>query len=129
MSKHTFNSLRLLTSPLIPHRKRIKSHPSPTPTTTRLLTSLHLSIITFLQTHMFTLQLMPKITTPAKTNKALPAIPSSQNEEEIRVLEEQRRLVEGFLGDALRRRKFEDAASLRVGLEELEGEIQRRRGV
>ena len=78
---------------------------------------------------MFTLQLMPKITTPAKTNKALPAIPSSQNEEEIRVLEEQRRLVEGFLGDALRRRKFEDAASLRVGLEELEGEIQRRRGV
>ncbi|KAI8825233.1 FYVE zinc finger-domain-containing protein [Fimicolochytrium jonesii] len=107
--------------------KRVKSHPTPTPTTTRLLTALHLSIITFLQTHMFTLQLMPKITTP---NKALPAVPSSssQNDEEVRVLEEQRRLVEGFLGDALRRRKFEDAASLRVGLEELEGEISRRRG-
>ncbi|TPX60854.1 hypothetical protein PhCBS80983_g01517 [Powellomyces hirtus] len=105
--------------------KRIKLHPTSSKTTTRVLNALHLSIITYLQTHMFTLQLMPKVGAPAPPPKdsATSAFPT-MDPAQLAVLQEQRKLVQGFLDDALRRRRFEDAAALRESLDELDREIK-----
>ncbi|KAJ3160596.1 carboxypeptidase Y-deficient [Geranomyces michiganensis] len=112
--------------------KRIKAQQSatgpskPTSTTARLLSALHLAIITYLQTHMFTLQLMPKVSTAVAGSKPLPPTPmsSAMDPAQLAVLVDQRALVQGFLDDALRRRRFEDAAALQESLDELDREIE-----
>ncbi|KAJ3169758.1 carboxypeptidase Y-deficient [Geranomyces variabilis] len=96
----------------------------PTSTTVRLLSALHLAIITYLQTHMFTLQLMPKVSTAAAGSKPLPPTPATRDPAQLAVLKDQRALVQGFLDDALRRRRFEDAAALQESLDELDREIE-----
>ncbi|KAJ3012276.1 carboxypeptidase Y-deficient [Thoreauomyces humboldtii] len=101
--------------------KRIKIQPPGTPTINRLHSALHLSIITYLQTHMFTLQLMPKLRTNAPPPAATPEVLAARAQ--LPVLREQRALVVGYLDDARRRRRLEDAAALKESVDELDVEI------
>ncbi|RKO90920.1 FYVE zinc finger-domain-containing protein [Blyttiomyces helicus] len=128
--------------------KQIKALPAKSSDTRRIQENISLSTLQFLQTHMFTLRLMPNAgrRAPAPQTVVISSSPSSPappkpkraaeppkrplspgTQAELDVLEEQRRQVEGFIDEAVRRRKLEDAAMLRESLMELEDEIERRR--
>ncbi|KAH7908589.1 FYVE zinc finger-domain-containing protein [Hygrophoropsis aurantiaca] len=88
----------------------------------------------FLQKHMFPLQSLPK---PKKHNKsssssspspsAGPAQidPDSALAHALQPLLEQEALLESFVEEAMTRRKFEDAKTLKTNLGEIRGEIER----
>ncbi|KAF9436647.1 carboxypeptidase Y-deficient [Entomortierella beljakovae] len=102
----------------------------------------------YLQTNMFPLSVIPKVfgnggkesknlgtSSPALSTSPAPSITSGiqdssqDNETEINklamlsVLEEQRQRVESYIEEANRKRKFDDAKSLKISLEDLENEI------
>lgn len=116
--------------------KRLKSIPTPAaPYHRRFYDNFVKAIAQYLQTHMFTLQLMPNI--EAKKESKVKEVRLDKIDAgggggkgsvvELEVLETQRRLVEGYLRDAKRERRGEDVKSLEVALGELEDEIQRMR--
>ncbi|KND00886.1 uncharacterized protein SPPG_09166 [Spizellomyces punctatus DAOM BR117] len=104
--------------------KTVKSLPGSTPSVQRLHHNITLSVIQYLQSHMFTLQLMPKVN---KKGVESPAIASITIDPELEVLEQQYKQVEGFLQDSLKRRRFEDANALKESLQELGREIEARK--
>ncbi|TPX72131.1 hypothetical protein SpCBS45565_g00526 [Spizellomyces sp. 'palustris'] len=104
--------------------KTVKSLPGSTPSVQRLHHNISLSVIQYLQSHMFTLQLMPKVN---KKGAESPAIASIIIDPELEVLEQQYKQVEVFLQDSLKRRRFEDANALKESLQELGREIEARK--
>ncbi|KAJ3128841.1 carboxypeptidase Y-deficient [Nowakowskiella sp. JEL0407] len=130
--------------------KRAKSIPSKSVYFQRFHKNYHLATVQYLQSHMFTIQLLPNVssrlstpTLPKKESnpkivaKTISTVsessdwvmvpPKSKEDAQlmIEVLQQQRDQVDGFLKDAMKRRKFEDAKSLQTALEEIEIEIQK----
>lgn len=72
---------------------------------------------------------MPKVSTKPAVDPT-EDVATVKLDPELGILEEQYRQVEGFLQDALKRRRLEDASALKESLEELGREIEaRRRGM
>ncbi|KAI8812034.1 FYVE zinc finger-domain-containing protein [Cladochytrium replicatum] len=142
--------------------KRLKSLKTTTVYQQRVHSNIHLAMMQYLQSKMFTLHLMPNVTTGTnnKGSKAHAAPPSTSKNgmggkgrvetaaeartsrmlrtsahemseeemmllEQLEVLEMQRGQVEGQVVEATRRRRLEDAQSLRENLRELDDEIER----
>ncbi|KAF9381936.1 carboxypeptidase Y-deficient [Mortierella sp. AD011] len=128
--------------------KKIVKLPAHTQHQKKLHNNLYWWATQYLQTNMFPLSVIPKVfghggkepkqlgtSSPALSSSPAPSIslPSSDsvqdNEAEIEslaqlaVMEEQRRLVESYIEEATRKRKFDDVKSLKMSLEELESEI------
>ncbi|KAJ3045377.1 carboxypeptidase Y-deficient [Rhizophlyctis rosea] len=118
--------------------KHIKALPTESPTLRRIQANIAAATLHFLQTHMFTLQLMPKITRPSdvtavtndvKTMSLADMTRLSDAKQELDILQQQAEQVRGFLEDAVRRRRFEEVATLRDSLREVEEECEARRRV
>jgi hypothetical protein len=110
--------------------KKIKVSSSESITGTRKLEdNIYFSTIQFLQTHMFTLQLLPS---PKQEDNTKSRVLSAQDQasvqslkKELEVLIEQSKQVEAYLVEATSRRKFEDAQMLKESLDEIGIEISR----
>ncbi|KAI8601976.1 FYVE zinc finger-domain-containing protein [Dissophora ornata] len=127
--------------------KKIVKLPARSQHQKQLHTNLYWWATQYLQTNMFPLSVIPKVfgngnkepkqignSSPLSSSPA-PSISSpmpdsaQDNEAEIEILaqlavmEEQRRLVESYIEEATRKRKFDDVKSLKMSLEELENEI------
>ncbi|KAJ3250578.1 carboxypeptidase Y-deficient [Boothiomyces macroporosus] len=96
--------------------KRIKSLPTCNPQTRKLQDNVHLAIIQYLQTHMFSLQLLPN------TSSQEPAV--EYLDTEIIVIQDSIVQLKRQLQDSVSRRKFEDAESIRMQLSELEQQLE-----
>ncbi|KAG0052877.1 carboxypeptidase Y-deficient [Gryganskiella cystojenkinii] len=128
--------------------KKIAKLPAHSQHQKQLHTNLYWWATQYLQTNMFPLSVIPKVfggkdsqrqlgsgtPSPSSSSPApsisSPAIGSSlDNEAEIEVLaqlavmEEQRRLVESYIEEASKKRRFDDVKSLHQSLEELDREI------
>ncbi|KAG0203034.1 carboxypeptidase Y-deficient [Mortierella sp. GBA30] len=123
--------------------KKIAKLPAHTQHQKQLYTNLYWWATQYLQTNMFPLSVIPKVfgkDTKPKGSGSLSSSPSAsvssprpdsaqENEASIEslaqlaVLEEQRRLVESYIEEASRKRRFDDVKSLTMSLEELENEI------
>lgn len=127
--------------------KKIAKLPAHSQHQKQLHTNLYWWATQYLQTNMFPLSVIPKVfggkdspkpggipssssSSPAPSISS-PSLGSSQdNEAEIQnlaqlaVMEEQRRLVESYIEEASRKRKFDDVKSLQQSLDELDREIQ-----
>lgn len=110
--------------------KKIKTSSSSSASGTRKLEdNIYFATIQFLQTHMFTLQLLPS---PKQTSSTKSRVLSAQDQasvnglkKELEVLIEQSKQVEAYLVEATSRRKFEDAQMLKESLDEIGIEISR----
>ncbi|KAG0082095.1 carboxypeptidase Y-deficient [Linnemannia elongata] len=122
--------------------KKIAKLPTHSQHQKQLNTNLYWWATQYLQTNMFPLSVIPKVfgkskppgnSSPSSSSPA-PSISSPQpdsmdNEAEIEslaqlaVMEDQKRLVESYIEEASRKRKFDDVKSLKMSLEELENEI------
>ncbi|KAF9209548.1 carboxypeptidase Y-deficient, partial [Haplosporangium sp. Z 27] len=121
--------------------KKIVKLPAHSQHQKQLHTNLYWWATQYLQTNMFPLSVIPKVfgnggkepkqlgtSSPALSSSPAPSIclPAADNEAEIEslaqlaVMEEQRRLVESYIEEASRKRKFDDVKSLKMSLEELE---------
>jgi rabenosyn-5 len=114
--------------------KRINALPAATPSHQRIHSNIFMSANQFLQNHMFTLQLLPKILPASSSVNATPLSASStagqqqrnsENEQLLNVLFEQKSQVELYIEDATKKRKFDDVRSLQMNLDEINKEIQR----
>ncbi|KAF9109879.1 carboxypeptidase Y-deficient [Mortierella sp. AM989] len=128
--------------------KKIVKLPAHSQHQKQLHTNLYWWATQYLQTNMFPLSVIPKVfgsggkeprqlgtSSPALSSSPAPSISSpmpesiQDNEAEIEslaqlaVMEEQRRLVESYIEEASRKRKFDDVKSLKMSLEDLESEI------
>ncbi|KAF9127237.1 carboxypeptidase Y-deficient [Mortierella sp. 14UC] len=122
--------------------KKIAKLPTHSQHQKQLNTNLYWWATQYLQTNMFPLSVIPKVfgknrppgTPSPSSSSPAPSISSPQpdamdNEAEIEtlaqlaVMEDQRRLVESYIEEASRKRKFDDVKSLKMSLEELENEI------
>ncbi|KAF9575745.1 carboxypeptidase Y-deficient [Mortierella alpina] len=123
--------------------KKIAKLPAHSQHQKQLHTNLHWWATQYLQTNMFPLSVIPKVfgkdtKTPGpeslssspSLSTSSPRLDSAQENEaaikslaQLAVLEEQRRLVESYIEEASRKRKFDDVKSLTMSLEELESEI------
>ncbi|KAF9356287.1 carboxypeptidase Y-deficient [Mortierella sp. AD094] len=128
--------------------KKIVKLPAHTQHQKQLHNNLYWWATQYLQTNMFPLSVIPKVfgnggkepkqlgaSSPALSSSPAPSISlpmsdsAQDNEAEIEslaqlaVMEEQRRLVESYIEEASRKRKFDDVKSLKMSLEELESEI------
>ncbi|KAF9102023.1 carboxypeptidase Y-deficient [Mortierella sp. GBA35] len=124
--------------------KKIAKMPTHSQHQKQLHTNLYWWATQYLQTNMFPLSVIPKVfgggkskppgTSSPSSSSPAPSISSPQpdamdNEAEIEslaqlaVMEDQRRLVESYIEEASRKRKFDDVKSLKISLEELENEI------
>jgi Rabenosyn Rab binding domain len=92
---------------------KLKSLPV-TSTHARVASNMQSSIVQYLQTHMFTLRLLPNIST---------ARVSIQNNEYVKVLEMQIASTQQQIKDLTARRKFDDVRILNEALEELTIEL------
>ncbi|KAG0369774.1 carboxypeptidase Y-deficient [Gamsiella multidivaricata] len=124
--------------------KKIMKLPAHSQHQKQLHTNLYWWATQYLQTNMFPLSVIPKMfgkdpkqvgaSSPSPSSPA-PSISSSmpdsaQDNEaaieslaQLAVMEEQRRLVESYIKEASRKRKFDDVKSLKMSLEDLENEI------
>lgn len=126
--------------------KKAKALPSKTQSTARFHLNIYLATAQYLQANMFTLQLMPKVfkesAMPSKSINdvtgrtdvgRLRVLTAAERAEldnlkgQLSVLLEQVAQVESFIEDATKRRRFEDASSLKDSLEELQEEVERTR--
>ncbi|KAJ3078145.1 carboxypeptidase Y-deficient, partial [Rhizoclosmatium hyalinum] len=113
------------------YRKRIKSLPAPSSQHQKLQDNIQMYIIQYLQTKMFSLTLMPKVTPPPGSNLMSKVQTTTLAEMQridaankaLEVMEDQEKALRVQLEDALKRRKLEDAGALREALEEVEREI------
>ncbi|KAK3812787.1 MAG: FYVE zinc finger-domain-containing protein [Linnemannia gamsii] len=122
--------------------KKIAKLPTHSQHQKQLNTNLYWWATQYLQTNMFPLSVIPKVfgkskppgTSSPSSSSPAPSISSPlpdamDNETEIEtlaqlaVMEDQRRLVESYIEEASRKRKFDDVKSLKMSLEELENEI------
>ncbi|ORY39499.1 FYVE-domain-containing protein [Rhizoclosmatium globosum] len=111
--------------------KRIKSLPAPSSQHQKLQDNIQMYIIQYLQTKMFSLTLMPKVTPPPGSNLMSKVQSTTLAEMQridaankaLEVMEDQEKALRVQLEDALKRRKLEDAGALREALEEVEREI------
>ncbi|KAJ1548222.1 carboxypeptidase Y-deficient, partial [Cladochytrium tenue] len=95
--------------------------------------NIYLAVVNYLQSHMFTLQLLPKTTT--ETMSELDSKLTADERERLaaassalEALEAQEDQLRGFIEDATRRRRLEDAASLREALADVVAEVDRLKG-
>ncbi|KAJ3187860.1 carboxypeptidase Y-deficient [Gaertneriomyces sp. JEL0708] len=110
--------------------KTIRSFSSSTPDTQRLQRNVSLAIFNYLQNHMFTLQMMPKVGAqgvPANGHSVHTASQIEALTQEIEIMEEQYSQVSTFLDDAIRRRRLEDAQALKESVEDLRVAIETKR--
>ncbi|KAI9207659.1 FYVE zinc finger-domain-containing protein [Polychytrium aggregatum] len=117
--------------------KRIKSFAAESSTQQRIHSNIQLSCTQYIQSNMYTLNLLPKLQSDTKGKEpnvdSIPiqatAVKDIDRLRELRqqydVLTEQRQLVQKFLEDAVKRRRLEDAQSLRENLRALDDEMAR----
>ncbi|KAF9956643.1 carboxypeptidase Y-deficient [Mortierella alpina] len=123
--------------------KKIAKLPAHSQHQKQLHTNLYWWATQYLQTNMFPLSVIPKVfgkdtktqgpgslSSSPSLSASSPRLDSAQENEaaieslaQLAVLEEQRRLVESYIEEASRKRKFDDVKSLTMSLEELESEI------
>ncbi|KAF9930257.1 carboxypeptidase Y-deficient [Mortierella alpina] len=123
--------------------KKIAKLPAHSQHQKQLHTNLYWWATQYLQTNMFPLSVIPKVfgkdtktqgpgslSSSPSLSSSSPRLDSAQENEaaieslaQLAVLEEQRRLVESYIEEASRKRKFDDVKSLTMSLEELESEI------
>ncbi|KAF9921855.1 carboxypeptidase Y-deficient [Linnemannia zychae] len=122
--------------------KKIARLPTHSQHQKQLNTNLYWWATQYLQTNMFPLSVIPKVfgknkpqgSSSSGSASPVPSTSSPQpdatdNEAEIEtlaqlaVMEDQRRLVESYIEEANRKRKFDDVKSLKISLDELENEI------
>ncbi|TPX37566.1 hypothetical protein SmJEL517_g00670 [Synchytrium microbalum] len=127
--------------------KKAKALPSKTSSTARLHQNIYMATSQYLQANMYTLQLMPKVfkDQPQLPSKSINEVVGNGHAPEsigklrvltgaekaelesckgsLNVLLEQVANVETFIADATKKRRFEDASSLKESLEELKKEI------
>ncbi|KAJ3126789.1 carboxypeptidase Y-deficient [Physocladia obscura] len=127
--------------------KRIKAIPAESPRHQKVQDNIQVSVIQFLQANMFTLSLMPKVTTPAGADSSNITSKKSNGkwsgEEEkfatvsfsvlqridaaskaLEVMEAQESGLQVQLSEAMRRRRLEDAGALREALGDVGREIE-----
>ncbi|KAF9963748.1 carboxypeptidase Y-deficient [Modicella reniformis] len=122
--------------------KKIVKLPAHTQHQKQLYNNLYWWATQYLQTNMFPLSVIPKVfgngdKDPKRLETSSPSLSSplprsSQDKDDgvsmeilaqLAVMEEQRRLVESYIEEATRKRKFDDVKSLTISLEELNNEI------
>ncbi|THH20687.1 hypothetical protein EW146_g711 [Bondarzewia mesenterica] len=111
--------------------KRIRTLPTPGPGSSQ--DRVQASILTragiFLQKHMFPLQSLPKpkksTSSPASVHEKPIIDPDSQLAHVLQPLLEQEALLESFVEEAKAHRKFEDARTLKLNLQEIRAEIDK----
>jgi hypothetical protein len=108
--------------------------PKTSPTATKLSENIYASILQYLQTYMVTLHLLPNTSSSSNATSSTATMdtvgsasggPRAALDLELSVIETQMENVRALLEDAGRRRRLEDAASLREALEDLEAEAGR----
>ena len=124
--------------------KKARALPSKTASSTRLHINIHLATAQYLQANMFTLQLMPKVFKDMPMQfktlndvvghgadlSKMRILTAAEREElnklkkDLAVLLEQLSQLESFIADATKKRRFEDATSLKESLEELTMEVE-----
>ncbi|KAJ3416991.1 carboxypeptidase Y-deficient [Chytridiales sp. JEL 0842] len=121
--------------------KRIKTLEAKGSSSQKLQDNIHASTIQYLQSHMFTLHLMPKVTPthlPPETKLSPTSVKRITLEEIQRVgearkgleaLEEQEAQLRKQVEEAVKRRRLEDAQSLKEALGEVEREVGRLRSL
>ncbi len=95
--------------------KSIKALATKSISTQKLFNSIYISIVSWLQNNMFTLQLMPVI-----KDKQVEPIQNGA----VLVLQETIKQLENSLQDAISRRKLEDAESIEIQLQDMKLELQ-----
>ncbi|KAK3811842.1 MAG: hypothetical protein J3Q66DRAFT_348624 [Benniella sp.] len=112
--------------------KKIAKLPANTPHQKLLYSNLCWWATQYLQTNMFPLSAIPKIFGSGDKDSKRQDSPSpglSQDNDSaetqalLAVMEEQRSLVETYIEEATRKRKFDDVKSLKMSLQELDNEI------
>lgn len=116
--------------------KKIAKLPAHTQHQKQLYGNLYWWATQYLQTNMFPLSVIPKVFNNGEkdsrrqdTSSPGPSISSQDNDvptealTQLAVMEEQRRLVESYIEEATRKRKFDDVKSLKMSLQELDSEI------
>ncbi|KAG0164421.1 carboxypeptidase Y-deficient [Apophysomyces sp. BC1034] len=102
--------------------KSIRALPARTPAMKRLQNNICAAASIYLQRNMLPLQMLPRILKPEKTEKAKDSM------QELRVTlqayKEQYVLVEGYVREAKRNRKYDDVKTLELSLAELRKEIE-----
>ncbi|KAJ3027840.1 UNVERIFIED_CONTAM: carboxypeptidase Y-deficient [Siphonaria sp. JEL0065] len=117
--------------------KRIKAIPGASHQHQKVQDNIQIMIIQFLQSHMFTLTLMPKVT-PAPGSKGnggggdkfqVVSFADMQRLDQasktLEVMEAQEATLRSQLEDAVKKRRLEDAGALREALEDVEVEVAR----
>ncbi|KAG0317854.1 carboxypeptidase Y-deficient [Linnemannia gamsii] len=121
--------------------KKIAKLPTHSQHQKQLNTNLYWWATQYLQTNMFPLSVIPKVfgkskppgTSSPTSSSPAPSISSPQPDAmdeadieslaQLAIMEDQKRLVESYIEEASRKRKFDDVKSLKLSLEELENEI------
>ncbi|KAG0245550.1 carboxypeptidase Y-deficient [Mortierella sp. GBA43] len=116
--------------------KKIAKLPAHTQHQKQLYNNLYWWATQYLQTNMFPLSVIPKVFGTVEkdpkrqdTSSPGPSISSLDNDispeaqAQMAVMEEQRRIVESYIEEATRKRKFDDVKSLKMSLQELDNEI------
>lgn len=112
--------------------------PSSNPSTLKLQTNIHVAIINYLQANMFTLQLIPKVTSsnstptnassnditiiPTLTIQELDALDAARKQ--LVVLSDQKELIDRMIAEATKRRQLEDVSILQENVRDIEAEIE-----
>ncbi|KAI8898465.1 hypothetical protein BC833DRAFT_589769, partial [Globomyces pollinis-pini] len=97
--------------------KSIKSLPTTSSYGQRIQDNVYISIINYLQQHMFTMQKMPTIQT-TKVEQVIPIL-----DDRVLVLQDSIKQMNDLLNDMIGKRKFEDAEIIRGHLMELQSEL------
>jgi chromosome segregation ATPase len=118
--------------------KRVKTLPTTTSYQQKFQDNIHAATIQYLQTHMFTLHLMPKITTTTQTPSETALSPTAIRQMTLDELERldaakktlnamvaQEEQLRRHIEDATKRRRIEDAQALREALSEVVVEVDR----
>ncbi|KAI9328620.1 FYVE zinc finger-domain-containing protein [Obelidium mucronatum] len=112
--------------------KRIKAISPASSQHQKVQDSIQIAIIQFLQSHMFTLSLMPKVTSSMSTTGGTDKIQIvsfadmqrlNEASKTLEVMEAQEATLRAQLEDAVKKRRLEDAGALREALDDVEAEV------
>ncbi|KAI9302102.1 FYVE zinc finger-domain-containing protein [Cunninghamella echinulata] len=114
--------------------KSIKSLPTQTSSMKRLQSNICIAANLYLQQNMLPLQMLPRIlntttsSSSSKKNKKINSNGQQQQEQllsQLQIYEEQFILVQGYISDAKKHRKYDEVKTLTISLNELQTEIDR----
>ncbi|KAF7727793.1 carboxypeptidase Y-deficient [Apophysomyces ossiformis] len=105
--------------------KSIRSLPARTPGMKRLQNNICTAANLYLQRNMLPLQMLPRILKPEKPQPSEKAKDHTQElYAKLQTYKEQQALVEGYIYEAKRNRKYDDVKTLELSLMELQKEIE-----